>query len=316
MSETTLRAVFQRRPYTSPIADGEIPVPGAKIDFTEVDLISKAMPAVCNLAYDIGEITFTDYLQARDLGKPLVGLPVFVTRNFLHNRIWYHTRSGIAHPKDLEGKTVGIKSYPQTATFWNRAVLASEYGVDVSRIRWVYLEGAHNAEYTPPTNVVPAPEGATLADLLESGEIDAADDPARPFTDAGVSWEHDPETIKPLLSDTKAAEAEWYARTGVYPILHMIVLRRAALERLPSLAGDLFAAFTQARDAWMPRITNPDVFRQRGRDIVGRDFLPYGVDANLPTIEFACRAAHEQGVTSRRLSAIELFDRELFALPA
>jgi 4,5-dihydroxyphthalate decarboxylase len=314
VNNITLRAVFQRRPYTNAVADGAIDVPGVKIDFVEIDLISKAMPAVCDLEYDIGEITLTDYMMCRDLEKPIVGLPVFVTRNFLHNRIWYHTRSGITSPKDLEGKRVGLKSYTQTAPFWNRGVLSTEYDVDVSKITWVNIESAHVREYNNPGNVEPAPDGAELAEMLESGEIDAADDPARPWTDRGETWKYDRETIRPLIPNGKEAAADWYRRTRVYPILHMIVVKRDAIDRRPSLAADLFAAFVRARDDWMPTITNPAVYQQRGRDIVGGDFLPYGVVANRATLELACRSAYDQAITSRALKVEDLFDPDVMSL--
>ncbi|PWK60333.1 ABC transporter substrate-binding protein [Aminobacter sp. AP02] len=316
MTDISLRAVFQRRPYTNAVADGAIKVPGVKIDFVEVDLISKAMSAVCDLEYDIGEITLTDYMMCRNAGKPIVGLPVFVTRNFLHNRIWYHTRSGISSPKDLEGKRVGLKSYPQTAPFWNRGILATEYGVDVGKVTWVSLEGAHLREYDPPANVQSAPVGATLAEMLETGEIDAADDPGRPWTDRDEVWSHDPDVIKPLVPVGKEEIADWYRRTQVYPILHMIVVKREAIDRRPTLVADLFGAFVQARNAWMANITNPDAFRQRGRDIVGSDFLPYGVGPNKATLELACKLAYDQAVTSRALDVEDLFDRDIIELRA
>lgn len=312
MSDIILRAVFQRRGYTNAVADGTLP--GVRLDFVEIDLIAKAMPAVCDLEYDIGEITLVDYIQCRSLGKPLVGLPVFVTRNFLHSRIWYHTRSGIAGPKDLEGKRVGLKSYTQTAPFWNRGVLASEYGVDLSKITWINLEPPHVREYVNPPNVHPMSAHAELAQMLESGEIDAADDPGRPWTDRGETWKYDPAVIKPLIANGKEAAADWYRRTGVYPILHMIVVKREALDRRPSLAADLFGAFVRARDGWMATVSDPAVLRQRGRDIVGRDFLPYGVEPNRKTLECACRFVHDQAMTPTLLTVEELFDPGIRAL--
>lgn len=313
MTDTILRAVFQRRPYTNAVAD-ELLRPKLTLDFVEVDLIAKAMEGVCDLEYDIGEVTLTDYMICRDLNKPIVGIPVFVTRNFLHDRIWVNTRAGIKSPKDLEGKRVGLKSYTQTAPFWNRTILSSEYGVDLSKITWVNIEDGHVRDYRNPANVIPAPAGATLATMLEAGEIDAADDPARPFTDREEKWDYDPELIKPLMSDSHAASADWYKRTQVYPILHMIVVKQSALQRFPSLAADLFNAFCKARDAWMQQITNPAVYRQRGRDIVGRDFLPYGVEANRATLEFACKHAYEQGVTAKLLGINDLFSPEITSL--
>lgn len=316
MTDTALRSVFQRRPYTNAVADRGIGRDGVRLDFEEIKLISKAMPAICDLQYDIGEITLTDYLMCRNFGKPIVGLPVFITRNFLHGRIWVHARSGITGPKDLEGKRLGLKSYTQTAPFWNRGVLASEYGVDLSKITWVGLEPAHVAEYRNPANVEPAPAGASLAELLDAREIDAADDPGRPWSDRGETWEYDPEVIKPLIPDARAAAVDWYGRTGIYPILHMIVIHQAALDKVPTLAGDLFDAFVRARDAWVPTITDPAVYRQRGRDIVGKDFLPYGVAPSRPTLELACRQAFEQGVTSRAFEVEDIFPPEIMALNA
>lgn len=316
MTQTPLRAVFQRRPFTNAVADKGIGTPGVRLDFIETDLISGAMPAVCDLEFDIGEVTLTDYMACLDLGLPLVGLPIFLNRNFLHNRIWVSARSGIKTPKDLEGRRVGLKSYTQTAPFWNRGILETEFGVDLSKITWVNIEPSHVRGYRNPANVEAAPEGASLMEMLESGVIDAADDPGRPWADRGEEWQPDPEVIRPLVPNGKALAAEWYQRTGVYPALHLIVVKQAALDAHPKLAADLFGAFVRARDAWMQGITNPEVYRQRGRDIVGRDFLPYGVAPNRATLDMACQMAHSQGITSRPFLVSDLFGTKIAALGA
>ncbi len=316
MTELTLRTAFEMRAYTRPIADGSIRIPGVKIDFVEYPAINKAMKAIADrLEFDVGEITLVDYMLARQFGKPLAGLPVFVNRNFPFARIMYHTRSGIRQPKDIEGKRVGLKRYTQTAPMWNRALLAAEYGIDFDKVTWVAVEfGGNVTEYRDPPNVVAAPPGKSLAELLESGDIDAADDPGRPWSDRGETWKYDPTVIKPLIPSSKEAAADWYRRTGIYPILHVLVVKQDAIAKRPTLMRDLFEAFVQAKQAYMKNIEDPADLHIRGRDIVGGDFLPYGVGPNRATLDMLCESAWRQKITPNRFRVEELFGPDVIDL--
>ena len=315
MTDLVLRAVFESRGYTTPVANGTIKIPGVKLDFVKVPAINKAMKAVADLEYDVGEITLVDYILARRFGRPLAGLPIFVNRNFMHDRIMYHTRSGIRAPKDLEGKRIGLKRYTQTAPVWNRGILAMEYGIDLDRVTWVATETRANvSEYRDPPNVVPAPPGKSLAELLESGEIDAADDPGRPWTDRKETWNYDKNVIKSLIPNGQEAAADWYRRTGIYPIMHVLVVKRDSIAARPSLMRELFDAFVAAKKQFMENLTDPAEFRIRGRSIVGRDFLPYGVEVNRSVIDLMCEFAYRQKITPNRYRVEDLFDPDTIAL--
>jgi 4,5-dihydroxyphthalate decarboxylase len=312
MADVVLRSVFESRGYTRPIEDGRVTIPGVKLDIVKVVPINKAMNAVANGEYDLGEITLVDYILTRHFGRPLTALPVFVNRNFHHHRIWYHTRSGIKAPKDIEGKRVGVKSYTQTAPVWNRGVLASEYGVDIDKVTWVNIQGPHVGEFRDPPNVVPATPGKSLMELLESGEIDAADDPGRPWSDRGEPWKYDLNVIKPLVTNVQEAATEWYHRTGSYPIMHVLVVKRDAVARRPTVLRELYNAFVAARDLYMENL-DPKEMQMRGRAIVGRNFLPYGVAENRPTIDMLCEFCFNQKITPKRYQVEDMFDFEFIA---
>ncbi|REE75471.1 4,5-dihydroxyphthalate decarboxylase [Rhodococcus wratislaviensis] len=306
--ERVLRTVFESRGYTSTVADGTLAIPGVSIDFVDAVPISSAMNAVADgLQFDVGEITLIDYMIARELGRPLVALPIFPNRNFPHDRILYRADSGIEVPKDLEGKRIGVKSYPQTAPVWGRGILHDQYGVDLNRVTWVALEGAHLDDFRNPSNVEMAPAGSSLAELLASGDIDAADDPGRPWRDRGERWDYDSTEIKPLVPNPAQDAADWYRKTGVYPILHVIVIKQEVLTARPDIARTLFDAFTTAKQAYLDVLDDPTELKARGRSIVGPDFLPYGISPNRAAIDTLCEFAHHQKITTTRYQVEDLF---------
>lgn len=306
--QVVLRSVFEPRAYMRDVASGTVRIDNAAIEFVHVAPVSNAMQDVADrLAYDLGEITLTDYMLAKEAGRRLLALPIFPNRSFPHGRIMVRTDSKIEAPKDLEGKRVAIKSYPQTAAVWGRGVLHAQYGVDIDKVTWVAIQGAHVPSFVAPANVERAPDGATVADLLLSGAVHAADDPGRPWSDRGERWEYDPAQLRPLEPNGKAAARQWYAETGVYPILHALVLREEITCEHPKLARAVFDAFTAEKNAYLANLDDPVVLNARGRDIVGRDFLPYGVTPNRAALETLCEFAYLERITARRWQVDELF---------
>jgi len=264
--------------------------------------------------WDVSEMSFgkvVSLLSQPDAG--IIALPVFVSRVFRHSAIYLRKSSAIGKPKDLEGKRVGIPEWAQTAGIYVRGLLEHEYGVDLARIEWfqagVRQPGrVEKVELKLPKGVAikPMPE-RSLSEMLDKGELDAV------ISAREVSGTR-------LFGDYRAAELEYFNKTRIYPIMHVVVLRRDVYERDRWIAMNLYRAFEEAKRASLERVIEfglshlpmpwvPDHARQ-WREVAGEDFWPYGIAPNRPTLEAFVQYAHEQGVCHRRLALEEMFAPE------
>jgi 4,5-dihydroxyphthalate decarboxylase len=195
----------------------------------------------------------------------------------------------VARPEDLAGKRIGVRAYSQTTGVWLRGILLDSYGVDHRSITWVTEEDAHVLEYQDPANVV---RGQDLKTMLLSGEIDAA------IALGGL----DAATVRTVIPDADNAAAEWYRRTGAYPVNHVVCVRAALLRQHPSLGAELMRLFTEAKAA----AREPSA-EARFAPIVGPNVLPYGLQANRTGIELCLRYAAEQGLVPNEYTPEQLF---------
>lgn len=257
---------------------------------------------VRDLAFDIAELGMTTYLTALDAGVPLVALPIFPHRDFPHRSMLCNAASGVGVPRDLEGKRVGGRTYTVTGVVWARAVLAEQYGVDVDRVTWVVVDQEHVASFAWPPNV-DFQKGADLAEMLAAGEIAAG---------CGVARREGAD-VKPLIADVDAAEREWFVTTGVYPINHVIAVRRDRLEEDPALGERLMALFEAGKARALAAIDagpgDGDDVRSllHRRDVTGGDPLPYGIEANRVTLESLLVHSRRQRVFLGESSVEDLF---------
>jgi ABC-type nitrate/sulfonate/bicarbonate transport system substrate-binding protein len=228
-------------------------------------------------------MAFTTYLCARAHGTRFTALPVFLVRGFHHGAVVCSTTAGITHPKDLEGRKVGVnRGYTVTTGVWARAVLQQEYGVDLDQVTWVLSGDEHVAAYEPPANVVPMPDGSTLEDMLVGGELAAI---------VGAQIDH-PDVV-PLVPDPTAAAFGALRSRGWYPINHLVVVRDDVLAEHPGVATALFEAFAEAKDRYVERLrtgaiedpTPTDLMYQQVMEVTGQDPLPYGIEPNRAMVE-------------------------------
>ena len=316
---------------TRALLEGRVGVAGWRID-------AKAQPpeetfprAVADAPFDVSELSLSSYLMQVSRGEgAYIAIPAFVSRAFHHGAIYVRTKRGIETPKDLEGRLVGVPEYQMTMALWVRGILGDEYGVDFRKIR--YRTGGANKpgrkerlalELPEDMDVAPIPEGSTLNELLLAGELDAVIAPTPPdgFT-AGDK------AVRRLFADPVAEEQAYYARTGLFPIMHVIGVRRTLADEHPGLAADLFRAFVEARNLAMRehdltarssanRMMLPWFADQweATKDLMGEDFWPYGVAENRAELEAICRYSHEQNLGRKRLSVEALFASETVELP-
>ncbi len=303
-------------PHTRKLISGEIPIEGVDANFIEVKpQIGAFRRMVRDVEFDVCELAPTTYIIARAYGAPFVALPIFVMRTFHHGTMVKLPDQGIETPKDLEGKKVGIRAYSVTTCVWNRQILEEEYGVDCSKITWVVDDEEHVQALKLPDNVVHAPEGVSLYEMMQRGELVAGSS-----GNSGVGRTGSPtggwQTVKndwpKLIPDAAAREAASYKATGVYPMHGTIVVKDAVLAEHPWIAKSLSDAFAAAKADWLADwekgigTTKDDEKYRKLAPIVG-DPLPYGMAANLPTINALRTAAFKQGLTPRLMELDEIF---------
>jgi 4,5-dihydroxyphthalate decarboxylase len=307
--------------------DGRVTVEGVALE-SHILPTSKLFPlAVQEARFDVTEMSISSYaLQVSRGESEYTAIPAFISRAFRHSGFFGRRGSGIESPADLAGRRVGVPEYQMTAALWMRGILSDEYGVDCSAIHW--RTGALDAGVRrerleldlPPGMVVePIQEGDTLQDMLLRGEIDGllAPKPPRAFL------EGDDRLVR-LLPDFAAAERDYHARTGFFPIMHIAALRKSVAEEHPWLPRALYDGFVKARDlalarleeVWLGnanRLSLPwlNANMEMTRAALGRTFWSYGFAANRDELDAVCRYSVEQHLAARRLAPEDLIHPSL-----
>jgi 4,5-dihydroxyphthalate decarboxylase len=270
--------------------------------------------------FDAAEMSSSEFISRLSAGQcPFVAIPVFPSRVFRHSFIFVNARSGIRTPKDLEGKRVGVALYTMTAAIWIRGHLQHDYGVDLSTIRWVQgainSSGAHGAPTVLPMVRPPKIEintsGKSLSRLLEEGAIDAIAGAQLPD-----SLGRNPD-VRRLFPDFRRVEREYYARTRIFPIMHLVAIKRSTYERNPSIAGSLYRAFCESKDRALAHMRYLGALRymlpwlpadlDEIDEVFGGDCWPYGIEPNRPTLEALIDYMVEQGIIAATLKVEDLF---------
>ena len=290
--------------HTKDIVDGSLNNDRLALDWVEVSPIINAFRRMIRgLEFDISEMAISTYLCAKSFNKPITAIPVFPVRGFHHGAIVHNTKAGVSSPKDLEGKKVGVRGWTVTTGVWVRGILAQGYGVDIDKITWVLAGDEHVAEYEYPPNVVPAPEGSSLPDMLAAGELAAG---------IGVG-NVDSEDVKPLIGGARAAAVQFFNDTGVYPINHTVVVKDELLAANPWLAEEVFNVFKAAKGSYMAKLeagadlSDADQAIVKNGEDLGGDPLPYGIEANRTTMEAIIQACLDQKVIPSRIAVEDAF---------
>jgi len=303
-----------------PLYTGEVKVEGVDLQFIVEDnprIIFDRMAA--QGAYGASEFSSSEFVS-RMAGNqcPFVAIPVFASRVFRHSFIFIN-RKHITKPKDLEGKRIGVPLYTMTAAVFIRGLLADEHGIDCGNVEWV--EGAineakrHGNPTVLPTarknSIVANTSGKSLSQLLDAGELQAIIG-----TDMPDCFGRNPDVVR-LYPDYRAAEMDYFKRTKIFPIMHLVVIRRDLHDQHPSLAANLFKAMTQAKDAMRQKMRYRGTLRymlpwmHAEMDdidrVFGGDCWPYGVEPNRPTLEALLRYLFEQGIVAKAPRLDDLF---------
>lgn len=256
--------------------------------------------------FDAAEFSLALYIALKSRGAPLQAIPVFPNRKFRHSYVFVREDSALREMGELKGKRVGIPTYLNTCGLWVRGLLSEEYGIKVWEISWRTLERERVAVSLPPGTSVELLSGAgDPASRLLGGEVDAIVVPDLPRT----------EGIRSLISRSKEIEKDYYRRTGIFPISHVVVIRRSSLDERPSAAGELYRIWSEAKrlaveDDEDPTYSNFAWIRglwEEQREVLGPDPWRYGIAGNERVIEALIRYAAEQGIAEGRASANDFF---------
>lgn len=310
--------------HTAALKKGQVPIEGVQPEFVEIKpIIAAFRRMVRDVEFDVCEMAPATYMLAREHGAPFKALPVFIFRRFHHAGFVYRDDAGISTPKDLEGKRAGVRAYSVTTGIWTRGILTNDYGVDNSKITWVVDDEEHVKTLQLPPNVQQAPEGKSLIDLMACGYLSAA------FTDnAGIGragapaegWKDGwsgasqakPTQYQEMFPDAEKVEAKWYRKTGIYPVHGLITIKDEVIAKHPWVGKVLFDAFAQSKDIYLKQLAageqvsdKDDHYRTMSR-IVG-DPLPYGIQANKPSIEAMMNYCYQQGLLKKKYAIDDMF---------
>jgi 4,5-dihydroxyphthalate decarboxylase len=307
--------------HTGAVKSGSIPIRGVDPDFVQVvPIIGAFRRMVRDLEFDVCEMAPTTYMIARARGAPYIALPIFLMRRFHHGGFVVRPDAGITKPKELEGKKVGVRAYSVTTGVWTRGIFVNEYGLDSSKVTWVVDDEEHVSTLKLPPNVVHAPQGKSLQSMMKTGEIQAG------FTGpAGVGragppisgWDKaapvaDADTYPELIADVEQVEADWFSRSGIYPIHGLIVVKDEHIGRYPWLARSLMDAFVSAKKTYLEELKHghgdkPEDKRYRNFLSLMSDPLPYGMAANRPSIEALVTYSLQQELIPSRPQLDQVF---------
>ncbi|HEY7244541.1 MAG TPA: ABC transporter substrate-binding protein [Xanthobacteraceae bacterium] len=305
---------------TFAIFDGQAPVEGCEINAVPLLPEEAFHRAFKHREFDITEMSLSSHTVMTARGDPhYVGIPAFTSRVFRHSGIYIRTDRGITRPEDLKGKVVGLPEYQQTANVWIRGILQDEHGVRATDIRWCSggIEEPGRDERAPinlppDIDLQPIPRGRTLSEMLATGEIDAMMTARAP----SVFVRGTPHVDR-LFPDYVPVEAAYFKRTKIFPIMHLIGIRRSLVERHPWLPVSVFKAFAKAKEMALEdlglighlhaTLPWPVAALHHARALMGQDFWSYGVDSNRHALETLMRYSLEQGLIAKPLPVDSLF---------
>lgn len=330
MSNHKLDIAFWNYDRTKALADGSVEIEGVDATFHSARIIPEIFGAMIrDRAYDVSELGMTYFLRTLDFdAPPFTAIPVFVNRAFRHSAIYINKASGIRHPKDLAGKTIGeLAVYGHDAGTMAKGMLSDEFGVTPDQCKWIVggidfpMDPVDFIPQPHPANVEVTWLGkeADLGKMLESGEIDALISADIPECILRKSPK-----VGRLFDDCEAVERGYFRRTGIFPIMHTVVVKTELAREHPEIVRAVYRGFVDAKEATAKQYLQGMTFNNMSmmipwitqrliddRELLGDDWWPYGVAANRKTLDACLRYHFEQGLTKRRYTCEDIFVPEL-----
>ncbi|HEX3970512.1 MAG TPA: ABC transporter substrate-binding protein [Stellaceae bacterium] len=321
MSKPTLTFACGLYDRVLPLYTGEVKPVGLDVNFLAINNPREIFDRMGGgQEFDASEFSSSEFISGLSAGTtPFVALPSFPSRVFRHSMITINKRSGIKSPKDLEGKRVGTPLYTQTAAIFIRGMLQHDHGVDMSKIHFVQGAlnhvGSHGQPSAPPllkkVDIEIADSKKSLSDLIDKGEIDAIF-----ATNLPTSMKHNPDVVR-LFPNYREIEKDYYKRTGIFPIMHLVAMRRETYEKYPFAASSLYEALKASRERSLKLMRETGALRfmmpwmtadlDEIDEVFGGDPWPDGIEANRKTLEALVTYLHEQGLIAKKMPIEDIF---------
>ena len=306
-----------------PLAYGRVVPEGIRFNYLSLEVEEVFWRQLRNMEFDVSESSLSSYVMLRSRGdERFIAIPVFTSRFFRHSCVFINTQKGIREPQDLKGKVVGLPEYQITAVVWLRGIFQDEYGVFPRDIQW--RNGGEetpgrkekiDVHLPPEIDLKPIPADKYLSQMLDDGELDAM------FTArAPSSFTKGSPNVARLFENPREVEEQYYRKTGIFPIMHTVIIKRDIYEENPWIAVNLYKAFHEAKKIVMGRyaetaalyVTLPWVHDEidRTKKSMEEDWWPYGARKNQNVLETFLRYHHEQGLSKRLMTIEELFAPE------
>lgn len=323
------RFTFSCKPYLhlSPILQGSVVPEGFLLNFIPLEVEEIFWRQLKHEEFDIAEMSLSSYVMARSRGdERFVAIPVFTLRIFRHSCIYINVHKGIKKPEDLRGRKVGVPEYQMTACLWIRGLIQHEYGVHPREMEWrgggqetPGREEKLKLTLPPDIHYEAIPKDKTLSQMLDTGELDALFTARTPSCFANGS-----PNVARMFGNFIEAEGEYFRKTGIFPIMHTVVLKRETYEKNRWLAMSMYKACDQAKNNVLRGLLQTGGAplysilpwgaweAERTRDVLGDDWWPYGIEKNRATLDALCQYSYEQGLSARLVTMDELFAAETF----
>lgn len=330
MKNLKLDVAFWDYDRTRALVDGTVKIPGGDVTYHSAPIVTEIFEGmIAKGQFHVSELGMTYYLRTfQGKESPFIAIPVFPNRAFRHSAIYINKQAGIAKPEDLNGKRIGeLALYGHDAGIMPKGMLMDEYGFKPETCQWVIggldwpLKPIDFVPHPHPADVVvhDIAKGKELGAMLEAGELDAliSADVPKCILQGSPKVGH-------LFEDYREVESEYFRRTGIFPIMHTVVIRKDLLEENPEIAKTVYKSFCDAKEAAVQKYEHGLIFNSMGtmlpwfsrlisddRALLGKDWWPYGIGANRKAIEAVLRYHFEQGITERQFTPEEIFVPEL-----
>jgi 4,5-dihydroxyphthalate decarboxylase len=315
-----LRLILSCNEYdrTRFLVDGTVKAEGLDLTIASLPSEERHRRFSQNLEFDVCELQMGVFLGWMARGAPFSAISVFPHRKFCHGNVLIHTASGIQKPEELAGKTIGMRAHFNPVSLWMRGILQEEYGVPARtlKIRTNQQEQVPGWQAPEWMDIQRLPKGQKIEDVLPRGEIDACMLPEiTPKHTRGIPG------VRRLWPNFREVEKEYYLRTRIFPIRHVVVVKNSILERHPWAAQSLVEAFTKAKQLGIKHVSDTrrsflawyGAELEEERELFGEDAWPYNIKDNRAVLETMARYAEMVGITERRLTIKEMFAESALA---
>ena len=305
-----------------PVRDGIVKAEGIELNYLVMPVDEIFWRMMKYEEFDASELSMCAFLTAASRGRrPFIAIPVFPSRTFRHRCIFVNTDSGIKSVQDLRGQRMGVPEYSMTAAVWLRGMFEHEYNVAPKDIHWIQAGEEHpgrkdRVEFEMPSGVrMESRPDTTLNAMIATGEIDAMMSPRMP-----TCFLQGSPKVRRLFPDYRRVEMEYFKKTGLFPIMHVMVIKRSIYEKAPWVAQTLYKAFCQSKDVCMRELYDTNILRvslpwtaaeyEDTQKVMTSDYWPYGIEPNRTNLETLHGYLVEQGLIQQPLNLDELFAKE------